>query len=149
MDFKFDKDEIFYHGTQNDFSHFDYDMIGSSSGNMGFLGKGFYFSKDYDIAKCYGKVLSVKLDIINPFILDGILSDDTIDILNRVSDTYAFEYGMSAVDAYNGLSYGITDFPEMAELITEGLESLGYDGVVYNNGKEVVCFTASDIQILG
>ena len=140
---------ILYHGTENDFDKFDEAKIGSSSGNNGFLGKGFYFTKDLWRGQAYGNVIyAVYLRIENPFILNGKLDKDTVDIINKVSDTYAFEEGMDHTDVYNGISYSVPEYPEIAEFITQGLQSYGYDGIIYGPFQEVVCFEANQIYII-
>ena len=59
-----------YHGTNTgDFTVFNPDYIGMSSGDGGFFGKGFYFAYSKGEAKYYGakRVVSAYLNIRNPF----------------------------------------------------------------------------------
>lgn len=139
---------ILYHGTENSFEKFDKDKIGSNSGNKGFLGKGFYFTKELWKAKAYGDVIHAYLRIENPFVINGKLNKKTVDIINKVSDTYAFEEGDDYTAVYNGFSHSIPEYPEIAELITQGLESYGYDGIIYGDYEEVVCFEPNQILII-
>lgn len=120
---------IMYHGTENDFEAFDRTKIGISSGNLGFLGKGFYFTKDLWRAQAYGDVIYAYLRIEAPFIINGSLDEDTANIISEVSDTYAFEEGMDYTAVYNGFSHSVPEYPEIAESITSGLQYYGYDGI--------------------
>jgi DNA polymerase III sliding clamp (beta) subunit (PCNA family) len=65
-----------YHGTKNEFYEFD-----TNKQLKGWLGKGFYFSKNKVEAKDYGKtLLKCFLNIKNPFVIQGdvVNSDGTI-----------------------------------------------------------------------
>lgn len=68
--------KIYYHGVGPDgkFSTFSKDYIGSTSGNYGHFGKGFYFTDTYSKAKAFsefyggtGEVIAAMLDMKNPF----------------------------------------------------------------------------------
>ena len=139
---------IMYHGTENDFEAFDRTKIGISSGNLGFLGKGFYFTKDLWRARAYGDVIYAYLRIEAPFIINGSLDEDTANIISEVSDTYAFEEGMDYTAVYNGFSHSVPEYPEIAESITSGLQYYGYDGIIYGDFQEVVCFEPKQIFII-
>ena len=66
------KPKVFYHGTNKKFDTFSTDMIGSNTGELGWYGKGFYFTTDYLMARHYGsKVLEVYLNIRHPFYMDS------------------------------------------------------------------------------
>ena len=57
-----------YHGTNEDFTVFDKNYIGSASGDLGFLGDGFYFATHSGEAGYYGnKNMSVYLNVTNPY----------------------------------------------------------------------------------
>lgn len=141
---------VMYHGTSSrkSFERFDKSKIGISSGNRGFLGRGFYFTKDFWRAAAYGDVIKVFLRIEKPFIIAGILDKKTIDILNRVSDTYAFEEGVLYTHVYAGFSCSVPEYPEIADAITDGLIAEGYDGIIYGDFQEVVCFEGRQIKII-
>lgn len=71
--------EVYYHGVgpKGKFKEFDSNLIGTTSGNYGHYGKGFYFTDTYTKAEIFsemfggtGEVLKVYLNIINPFILN-------------------------------------------------------------------------------
>lgn len=59
----------FYHGTNTgDFTVFDKSLLGSSSGDLGWFGKGFYFAFSSDEASMYGgRVIPAYLKMKNPF----------------------------------------------------------------------------------
>lgn len=58
---------VVYHGTNNKFSKFSKDKIGSKT-DAGWAGKGFYFHVDKDTASVYGdNVMACYLSIQNPF----------------------------------------------------------------------------------
>lgn len=70
---------MFYHGVgaSGMFDKFDKSFIGSTSGNFGHYGKGFYFTDTYRKAKAFskayggtGEVIVAKLNIKNPFIVN-------------------------------------------------------------------------------
>lgn len=59
--------KIVYHGTDGQFTIFEHDRIGSSTG-VGMLGNGFYFTDKKNAAQNYGgNVMPAYLDIKNPY----------------------------------------------------------------------------------
>jgi hypothetical protein len=140
---------IVYHGTLNDFDKFDMYKIGESSGNNGFLGRGFYFTADLEKARAYGNIIiHACLRMENPFVINGILDKETARIINEVSETYAFDAGMTHRDVYNSFSYSVPEYPEIAEAVTTGLQNYWYDGIIYGNYEEIVCFCPEQIRII-
>lgn len=139
---------IAYHGTENNFDEFDESYIGTSSGNLGFFGKGFYFSKDKNIAECYGDVKTVKLTLSNPFFIQGVISEETAEILNQITDTFAFYKGLTEREVHDGLASLIPEYPEVAEHMAWVLDTLGYDSVIFSDYREIVCFYSDDIEII-
>jgi GNAT superfamily N-acetyltransferase len=135
-----------YHGSENDFDTFDLSLTGTSSGNKGFLGEGIYFSTEKERAEAYGNVKEYTLDLKNPLLLEGTLSEEIADILSQATDGGAFYEGTTAKDAYNGLAQVCSDFPEVATYIKDYLEGEGYDGIIYNHGQEIVVFDLSVIK---
>lgn len=60
---------VCYHGTNAEFKEFKEEFISQSSGNIGWFGKGFYFTDSAKLAGTYGKnVRKFYLNIRNPFI---------------------------------------------------------------------------------
>lgn len=59
--------KVFYHGSDELFTTFGYDKIGSATG-VGILGEGFYFTDQQKLGKKYGKnVYKVFLQMSNPY----------------------------------------------------------------------------------
>ena len=60
---------IFYHGTNTgDFTVFDKSLLGNSSGDLGWFGKGFYFAFSSQEASSYGgRVINAYLKISKPY----------------------------------------------------------------------------------
>ena len=72
---------IYYHGVGKlgKFKEFDENLIGSTSGNFGHYGKGFYFTNSKNAAKSFsqmyggtGEVIEAYLNIVNPFIVNEV-----------------------------------------------------------------------------
>jgi hypothetical protein len=140
---------IVFHGTDKQFESFNENEIGSNSGNSGFLGKGFYFSKEKSIALAYGKVKEVYLSIKKPFTITKPLTEKEADILNEASQTYAFDKGNTPDEVYSGLSHGVAAYPDISETLRDGLVNAGYDGVVLVGYKkdEIVAFSPQQIRL--
>lgn len=128
-----------YHGTNNEFKDFNLSLFGSS--DNGWLGKGIYFTNDYDYAKSYTDidvVKEVKLHIKNPY----IITDSTY---SRRPDKLREEF-----NANNSTE------------LTKKLKNIGYDSVVlkteddtYDKNNQIqkyfyeVCvFNIEDITII-
>lgn len=71
------KSKTYYHGVgpKGVFTKFDKTLIGSTSGNKGHFGEGFYFTTTFSYAKSFslayggtGEVIAVKLNINKPFL---------------------------------------------------------------------------------
>ena len=60
---------VLYHGTSKEFDKFSTRYFIAGSGDGGWLGRGIYFTNDYDYAESYGKVIKAEIDIKNPYIL--------------------------------------------------------------------------------
>ena len=125
--------ETVYHGTQSDFTEFDEDMIGAATNVSGVTGKGFYFSKDKDIAGEYGtggRVMNVKLDIRNPYIVNSAADFDITKTLENTTVGNVSELNIPFDEAYRN------------DLIANG-----YDGVINNRDNEIVVFKPEQILI--
>ena len=78
-----------YHGTNEDFTVFDKDYLGSGSGDLGFLGDGFYFATHKGEAGYYGgKVMPVYLNIKNPYDISQLLKYNGKELRGEGSSTY-------------------------------------------------------------
>ena len=141
---------VCYHGTDAEFSEFKEEFISQNSGNIGWFGKGFYFTDSSKLAGRYGKnVRKFYLNITNPFIYskeDSIYELLSLGISPRVYD--------------NRLQpYAYLDDPEPIEEFTRVVKEAGYDGVVFSyrqgrytppvrgasSASEFVCFSAKQI----
>lgn len=110
-----------YHGTNTgDFTVFNPDYIGMSSGDDGFFGMGFYFAYTKGEASYYGakRVIPAYLDLRNPFNFD------------RELQTYNGKQARSghAPDAVALMNFA-NKFPEIAKDITVGVVKNGNDTV--------------------
>lgn len=141
---------VCYHGTDSEFTEFKEEFISQNSGNIGWFGKGFYFTDSAKLAGTYGKnVRKFYLNIKNPFIYS---SEDSIYTL--------LSLGISPRVYENRLQpYAYIDDPAPIEEFTRVVREAGYDGVVfsYRQGKykppvsgassasEFVCFSPDQI----
>ena len=145
--------KVCYHGTNSDFKDFKEEFISSNSGNIGWFGKGFYFTDSPKLAQSYGSIQKkAYLNIKNPFVYsseDSIYKLYDLGIRPRVYDSRLQPY------AY-------LDDPEPIEEFTKAVKQAGYDGVVfsYRQGKyrpnvsgassasEYVCFYPEQIVLI-
>ena len=126
---------ILYHGTNSEFEKFDIKYFNSGSSDGGWIGKGFYFTNDYDYARSYadykeGYILNVKLNIKNPYILTNQqYSTRPLKLKNKLKANNSTE-------------------------VTDKLKSFGYDSVILTyleseeRQYEVCVFNPNDIQIV-
>jgi len=141
---------VCYHGTNSDFEEFKDDFISQNSGNIGWFGKGFYFTDCTKLAQSYGSNLKkCYLNITNPFIYSG--ADAVWNLLTIGGDPHS----------YNGrlVPYAYLDDPEPIENFTTTVKNAGYDGVKFSykqakykpnisgatSASEFVCFNNNQI----
>lgn len=134
------KPKVFYHGTNKKFDTFSTDMIGSNTGELGWYGKGFYFTTDYLMARHYGsKVLEVYLNIRHPFYIDS-------NNLRRYKD----ELELTDLDLYMTDPARIFKNNKKSVKLSELLIKDGYDGIIYSEDgvswSEVVVFNPNQIK---
>ena len=140
------QEKTYYHGTRGNFDTFDNSKIGQNyEGEWSSLGKGFYFTNDYNSAKEFGEasinegevtVKEAKLDIKNPFYVEDLTNNDKQTIEN-IKAKYELE------DISNG--YNLIDALQKKGLdSTEVLKEYGYDGIIAED--EVMVFDASQIN---
>lgn len=78
-----------YHGTYNDFTTFDKSYLGSASGDLGFLGDGFYFATHSGEANYYGnKNMAVYLNVTNPFNIKNLQKYNGMNLRGEQSNPY-------------------------------------------------------------
>lgn len=141
---------VCYHGTNAQFAEFQEDFISSNSGNIGWFGKGFYFTDNETLAKSYGSTIrKCYLDIRNPFIYSSPDSIYTLLSLNISPRSYDGRLQ----------PYAYLDDPTPIEEFTQAIKDAGYDGVKfsYKQGKyksnirgtssatEYVCFNTDQV----
>lgn len=134
------KPKVFYHGTNKKFDTFSTDMIGSNTGELGWYGKGFYFTTDYLMARHYGSnVLEVYLNIRHPFYIDS-------NNLRRYKD----ELELTDLDLYRTDPARIFKNNKKSVKLSELLIKDGYDGIIYSEDgvswSEVVVFNPNQIK---
>lgn len=144
---------VCYHGTNSDFEEFKEDFISSNSGNIGWFGKGFYFSDSEKLAQSYGsKLKKCYLNITNPFVYS---SPDSVYILLGL--------GVSP-RSYEGrlVPYAYLEDEEPIEVFTTAVKEAGYDGVKFNykqgkykgnirgtsSASEYVCFSPDQVYFI-
>lgn len=168
---------VVYHGTPNDFTVFDHNKIGKSSGHS--YGYGFYFIADKEIANSYGESKEYYLNIKKPIsnskktlgyqqikkLLRSLDPKGTDGLLSDFGDVNHYGYERVLVDATNllwenndndldiisELSYlygGVGGAREFNEIL---LNTLGIDGVItkYNNTDQnvFVAFNSNQIKL--
>lgn len=114
---------VCYHGTNAQFDEFKEDFISSASGNIGWFGKGFYFTNSLKLAKSYGSIQrKCYLNITRPFVYSS--EDSLWELLSHGIETHS----------YNGRlqPYAYLDDPEPIENFTRAIKELGYDGVKFS-----------------
>ena len=100
-----------YHGTGANFDAFDKEKVGN-----GWLGKGFYFTPDKDVARSFGKNIKENyINVKNPFVVEG---HNPTDVYSEITARYpeANEFNMSEVLAnhgYDGIQFNHWDKGEM------------------------------------
>lgn len=100
-----------YHGTGANFDTFDKEKAGN-----GWLGKGFYFTPDKDVARSFGKNIKENyINVKNPFVVEG---HNPTDVYSEITARYpeANEFNMSEVLAnhgYDGIQFNHWDKGEM------------------------------------
>ena len=86
-----DKGELLevYHGTNNDFTVFDKSYLGSASGDVGFLGDGFYFATHKGEADYYGgKSMKTYLNVTNPYNIKDLQKYKGMNLRGEDSNPY-------------------------------------------------------------
>ena len=144
---------VCYHGTSNEFDEFKDEFISQNSGNIGWFGKGIYFSDSQKLSQSYGSNLKrAYLNITNPFIYS---SPDSIYTLLMLGVSPRVYNERLAPFAYLGDETPIEEF-------TSAVKDAGYDGVKFSyrqgryrsnvsgtsNACEFVCFSPNQIFLL-
>ena len=114
---------VCYHGTNANFEELKEDLISSNSGNIGWFGRGFYFTNCKPMAQRYGSNLKrCYLNITHPFIYsseDSIYELYALGVEPRVYDgrlqPYAYLEDETPIDVF-----------------TQAIKDAGYDGVKFS-----------------
>lgn len=136
----------YYHGTRGEFDKFDNSKIGQNyEGDWSILGKGFYFTENYDEAKEFGEssinegdvnVKGAYLNIKKPFYNDMAQNDS--NVLDQLKEKYNLEESDFS-DAYNLLRVLRNKDVDTTEVLKE----YGYDGIITED--EAVAFDSEQI----
>lgn len=130
---------VVYHGTNADFDTFDLGF--ENEGRM--LGDGVYLTNMQDKANKYGKnIMKLYANIKHPFYLD---EENAIKQISK-------NLGISKAEINSWLKY--YDNNKMQTLnrlfreydLTNKLKEKNYDGIIFNNGYEIVAFTPEQIK---
>lgn len=147
-----------YHGTGRDFESFDEKQIGSTTGNDGMFGKGFYFTENEKLATDYvrdnnnnyakqGYVFKAKINMQKPFEWKSIKTEEQFNVFKK-------EMGFKNSEIrWNKTSNEIHTLisKEAIGEFTQKLKEKGYDGVIYKYDKttgEYVVFDNKQIKII-
>lgn len=145
---------VCYHGTNSDFTEFKEDFISQNSGNIGWFGKGFYFSDSSKLSQSYGsKLKRCYLNITNPFIYSS--EESIYKLLSLGVEPRVYNSRLQP--------YAYLETEEPIEVFTEAVKKAGYDGVKfsYKQGRyrgpipgtsaasEFVCFSPDQVHLLG
>lgn len=117
-----------YHGTGSNFNQFLEEKIGEGAGGNDW-GEGFYFTKYNDVASNYAEreennspnVIPVYLSIKNPVSIEKLIQENR-EIAGMLQDPYPG-------DDLRGI-----------------LIDMGYDGIIYQDGLEIIAFSAEQIK---
>lgn len=131
---------VVYHGTKNGgFTEFSKEKIRSGVTLYANNGDGFYFTENKIVADKYGKnnsLYSVYLNLENPFVFIEADNQEALKILNNfakkrgIDEKYDWKDYVSASER-TGTIMGY--YIKSGEGFSEYLQSLGYDGIIYNS----------------
>lgn len=147
-----------YHGTGKDFENFESDKIGSTTGNDGLFGRGFYFTENENLAKDYirdesnnyakkGYVFETKINMQKPFEWKSIKTEEEFnDFKNKMGFK---DEGIK----WNNNSKEIHTLTtkEAEREFSDKLKANGYDGIIYKYDKttsEYVVFDNKQIKVI-
>jgi hypothetical protein len=138
---------VVYHGTSKKFEEFSDKEIGSNTDELGFFGRGFYFSDNANVDYYGDNVLHVYLSIQNPFVVNDENVNKLYDILGIDNPVDIGAIGNFRALIGNGNVNKKSD-TERTNRITDKLKSLGYDGVIAKTAvqTEYVAFSPTQIK---
>lgn len=133
---------VAYHGTNADFDTFSTDY--ENEGRM--LGDGIYLTNSKNKANNYGKnLMKLYVNIRKPLNInsENVLQEieKQTNILEEDIQGWLSYYSGNILQTINRL------FREYK--LTDKLKEKGYDGIIYNNGLEIVAFSPEQIKSVG
>ena len=148
-----------YHGTPNEFTEFDISKLGSTSGDKGLFGVGFYFNPSREYVKLFaysndantGYIIESYLNLKNPFNVQSSNIDELLDLF-ELNDGGLRENGLSynAIKGFDTHTLVKMLSAGREKLFTENLINLGYDGVIsidrHNEPSQYVAFNPNQIK---
>ena len=158
---KFSKSKIkatLYHGTGKDFESFENRHIGSSTGNNGDFGEGFYFTQNERLAEDYvrdetnnyaskGNVFEVKINTKNPFRWSSIKTEEQF---NQFIKDFKIKNKDITWNRYNNEIHTMPN-AKASKDFARALKKKGYDGIVYQHQRgasEYVVFNSKQIKVI-
>lgn len=144
---------VCYHGTNAEFSEFKEEFISQNSGNIGWFGKGFYFTNSKKLAQSYGSNLKkCYLNITNPFVYSD--PDSVYTLFGLGIDPRVYDHRL--------VPFAYLEDEEPIEVFTETVKNAGYDGVKFSyrqghyrgntpgtgNASEYVCFSTNQVYFI-
>lgn len=127
---------VVYHGTNNDFTVFDWSKIGSGN-DKGLRGKGIYLSPNIKTSQSYGNnVITAFVNIKKPFRTSDFTSKEEISDKLGISE-FSFDFDTSG---------NLRVYSASAGLFTDALKEAGYDGIIYPQRQEVIVYSPNQIK---
>lgn len=128
--------KVVYHGTNNDFTVFDWSKIGSGN-DKGLRGKGIYLSPNIKTSQSYGNnVITAFVNIKKPFRTSDFTSKEEISDKLGISE-FSFDFDTSG---------NLRVYSASAGLFTDALKEAGYDGIIYPQRQEVIVYSPNQIK---
>lgn len=116
-----------YHGTNEEFTVFDRSYIGSTSGDLGFLGDGFYFATHSGEASYYGgKNMATYLNVTNPYNIKNLQKYKGVSLRGENSNPYLEIKNLVDMNPEWGnikLNYGNT-YEDVAREVTKIIDNI-------------------------
>ena len=145
--------KVLYHGTPNDFTTFDIDHLGETSGDRGLFGAGFYFNDVASYVEMFahakggkGRVIATFLNLRNPYIVNNHTYEELLNHLGDGLDKGLVE-GMRAMSKIAQVKVLVEG---RERLFTDNLIKNGFDGVIANSyyyePLQIVAFSANQIK---
>lgn len=144
--------KVLYHGTPNDFTTFDIDHLGETSGDRGLFGAGFYFNDVASYVEMFahakggkGRVIATFLNLRNPYIVNNHTYEELLNHLGDGLDKGLVE-GMRAMSKIAQVKVLVEG---REKIFTDRLIKNGFDGVIAESAYEpleIVAFSANQIK---